>query len=83
MTNKKMHSKIEIKSMDGTYTEVFIDGHLIHGIRSMHFEKKGREIPILTMDLNALDISVDSPMILRQEGYEDIEITFKGENRTI
>lgn len=74
------HSKIEIKSTDGTFTDVFIDGHQIHGVRSMHFEKKGHEIPILTMDLNALDISVDSPMLLKQEGYGDIEISFGDEN---
>lgn len=78
--NNKLHSKIEIKSTDGTFTDIFIDGHKIHGVRSMHFEKKGHEIPILTMDLNALDISVDSPMLLRQEGYGDIKISFEDEN---
>ena len=75
--NKKLHSKIEIKSTDGTFTDVFIDGYKIHGVRSMRFEKSGHNIPVLSLDLNALDISVDSPMILKQEGYGDIEIKLK------
>lgn len=78
------NSRIEIKSTDGTYSELFIDGHPIHGVRSMRFEKKAHSMPILTLDLNALDISVDSPMVLRQDGIdEDIEIHFKDGNYTI
>lgn len=77
MNDKKSHSRIEINSSDGTFTDVYIDGHQIHGIRSMRFEKKGHDIPILTLDLNALNISVDSPMILQQEGYGEIEIKMK------
>lgn len=77
-------SRIEIKSTDGTYTDVFIDGNPIHGVRSMRFEKKAHDMPVLTLDLNALDISVDSPMVLRQDGIdEDIEIHFKGGNYSI
>lgn len=69
--------RIEIKSSDGTLVEVYIDGHLIRGIRRMKFEKKSRGMPTLTLDLNALNISIDSPMAIEQEGYGEMEIKFK------
>lgn len=71
------HSRIEIKSMDGTLAELYIDGNLVHGVRSMRFEKKAREFPVLTVDLNALDISIDSPAVMEQAGYGEMEIKFK------
>lgn len=78
------NSRIEIKSTDGTMTDVFVDGHKIHGVRSMRFEKIGHGIPILSIDLNALDISVDTPCILRQPGTdEEIGIFFKEGNFSI
>lgn len=69
--------RIEIKSTDGTLVEVYVDGRLIKGVRSMKFEKRPREMPTLTLDLNALNISIDSPMTVEQEGYGEMEIKFK------
>lgn len=78
------NSRIEIKSTDGTMTDVFIDGHKIHGVRNMRFEKFGHGIPVLSIDLNALDISVDSPFITRQFGTdENMEIRFTDGNVSI
>ena len=70
------HSKIEIKSSeDGILAEVKIDGKTIHGVRSVEFRKNAMDIPTLTMDLNAMDISIDSYAVVRQKGYEHTEIT--------
>lgn len=75
----KKHSKIEIKSAEGTMTELYIDGHLISGVRSIKFEKFAGEFPILTVDLSALDISIDSPAAIKQKGYGDIQISYGDE----
>lgn len=77
MENEKKYSRVEIKSMDGTLTELYIDGHLVRGVRSLKFEKKSREMPVLTVDLSALDISIDSPMAIEQAGYGEMKIKFK------
>ena len=73
----KKHSRIQIKSVDGTLTEVIIDGHPIHGVRSMKLTKKGCKIPVLTLDLNALDIEIDSLMLVKQKGYGELDFSFK------
>ena len=68
------YSKVEIKSLDGTLAELRIDGKTIHGVRSIAFRKDALNMPVLTIDMNALDISIDSPVVIRQKGYEDCEI---------
>lgn len=58
-----MYSKIEIKSKGKTptvLTEVLIDGKPIKGIRSLKFQVYPNSVPILTLEVNALDVSIDS-----------------------
>lgn len=71
------HSRIEIKSSeDGLLTELKIDGNVIHSVRSVEYKKNAMNpFPTLTIDLNALDISIDSYAVVRQKGYEHSEIT--------
>lgn len=71
-------SKIEIKS-DGTgLTQIYIDGHKINGVRSYKLEQYATDTPIFTVDLNALDVSVENGCILRHKGFlEEMEIKFK------
>lgn len=40
------NSKLEIRSIDedSIYCEVLIDGHVVHGVRSIRFEKKAQSI---------------------------------------
>lgn len=71
------YQRIEIKSTDGTLTELYIDGHLVRGVRRLLFEKSSRGMPVLTVDLNALNISIDTPAVIEQEGYGEMEINFK------
>ena len=76
-------SKIEIRQCNGEkgiFTEILIDGHKIHGVRSFKLEQGvGNSVPVLTIDLNAFDFSTDVQMLkLRQEGQGEIEsIKFK------
>lgn len=68
--------KIEIKN-NGTITEIYVDGHKLNGVRSLRFEHGvGSNIPILTIDLNALNLSIDSYAILKHAGFGDIDIKF-------
>lgn len=76
-------SKVEIHQINGEkgiFTEILIDGHKLHGVRSYALKQEpGNSIPTLTIDLNAFDFSVDVQMLrLNQKGYGPIRsIKFK------
>lgn len=65
----------------GIFSEVFLDGQKLRGVRSYRLEQKvGDNFPILTVDLNALDLTVDGRLLLYQKGKGNIEkIVFKEE----
>lgn len=74
--------KIEIKSITegngSIFTEIFIDGHKLRGVRSFKLERGvGDSIPTLTVDLNALNVSVDTDVLLYASGFGEMEIKFK------
>jgi len=77
-------SKIEIRQCNGehgVFTELLIDGHKIHGVRRFELKQSLEDkIPTLTIDLNALNVATDTPILrFRQEGMGEIEsIKFKG-----
>lgn len=69
--------KIEIRT-DGAFSEIYVDGHQLKGVRRFKLEHGvGNQFPILTVDLNALNLSIDGRMLLYQEGYGEINIEFK------
>lgn len=78
-------SKIEIRQCnrdDGIFTEILIDGHKLHGVRRFELKQEvGNEIPILTVDLNAMNLSTDLMFLkVAQAGMGEIEsIKFKGD----
>lgn len=82
-------SKIEIRQVGekpGIFTEILIDGHKIDGVRRFELKQNaGDSIPILTIDLNALDLSTDLVALhVNQEGIGEIEeIKFRGMNEPI
>lgn len=68
--------RIEIKTVEGTsgaFTEIYVDGHKLNGVRSYSLAQDKNCIPILTVDLNALNISVDCPAVIVQDGFGEIE----------
>lgn len=77
------YSKIEIKTMGeppSVLAEVLIDGHPIHGVRAISY--KGdieNRVPVVQLDLNALDVSIDSVMdkLAVKHAGEISEIKFK------
>lgn len=77
------YSKIKIKTIGkppSIFTEIYIDGHKIHGVRSYELKHGvGNKLPTLTMDLNALDVSVDS-FIEHVNSPDDREIVFINRN---
>ena len=77
MENK--NQRIEIKTgVSGMFTEIYIDGHKIEGVRSYTL-KQGGDVcgPRLILDLNAFNISVDVPLLDIKHGeLGDMEIYF-------
>lgn len=77
-------SKIEIRQVEqeqGVFTEILVDGHKLEGVRSFELKHEvGNSIPILSIDLNALDLSTDLKLLqVNQKGIGEIEsIKFKG-----
>ncbi len=67
---------IEIKNK-GILAEIFIDGHKLSGVRSYELKQSSGEVPTLTVDLNALNISVDETVLLMQKGFGEINIEFQ------
>lgn len=65
--------KIEIKSINGT-THIFIDGTEIHGVRGMKLEQSIETFPILSLDLNALDLDIEVSGLINIKGLEDFDI---------
>lgn len=75
--------KIEIRQVDGEkgiFTEILVDGHKLEGVRSFELKQGvGNSVPILSIDLNALNLSTDLQMLqVNQKGIGEIEgIKFK------
>lgn len=76
-------SIIEIRQVDGEkgiFTEILVDGHKLEGVRSFELKQGvGNSVPILSIDLNALNLSTDLQMLqVNQKGIGKIEgIKFK------
>lgn len=76
-------SKIEIRQVDGEkgiFTEILVDGHKLEGVRSFELKQGvGNSVPILSIDLNALNLSTDLKVLqVNQKGIGEIEgIKFK------
>lgn len=66
-------SKIEIKTKGeapAIFTEISIDGHVVHGVRSFELKQdKDNGMPIVTLDFNALDLSVDCEVEKMSQAY--------------
>lgn len=82
-------SKIEIRQVDGEkgiFTEILVDGHKLEGVRSFELKQGvGNSVPILSIDLNALNLSTDFQTLqVNQKGIGEIEnIKFKGQETPV
>lgn len=76
--------KIEIHQVNGKqgiFTEILVGGRKLDGVRSFELKQNpGDSIPTLSIDLNALDLSIDLGVLkVNQTGIGEIEsIKFKG-----
>ncbi len=59
---KSPFPKIEIKNK-GVRTEIIVDGQPLQGVRGFNLSQKGGEFPVLTLDLMACDMTVDTACI--------------------
>ena len=73
--------RIEIKTVNGlsgAFTEIYVDGNKLNGVRRYSLNHCAGELPVLTVDLNALDITIDTDGIMVHETLGEIEeIKFK------
>lgn len=74
-TEDQRYPKIGIRSKGkgGIFTEIYIDGHRIDGVRSYKLEQVAGRISRLTLDLNVINMAVDQEAIL-WSGLMDSEI---------
>lgn len=78
-------AKIEIKTVGEKppFTEIYVDGHKLTGVRRFELKQEvGNNLPILTVDLNALELSTDVQILkFNQYGIGEIEeLKFKSED---
>lgn len=82
-------SKIEIRQVNGEkgiFTEILVDGHKLEGVRSFELKQGvGDSVPVLSIDLNALNLSTDLQTLqVNQKGIGEIEsIKFKGQETPV
>lgn len=82
-------SKIEIRQVDGEkgiFTEILVDGHKLEGVRSFELKQGvGDSVPVLSIDLNALNLSTDLQTLqVNQKGIGEIEsIKFNGQEMPV
>lgn len=82
-------SKIEIRQVDGEkgiFTEILVDGHKLEGVRSFELKQGvGDSVPVLSIDLNALNLSTDLQTLqVNQKDIGEIEsIKFKGQEMPV
>lgn len=70
------NQRIEIKTDGASNTQIYVDGKKLRGVRSFELKQIATGAPVLTVDLNAFDLSVDAPMIVMQKGFQDMPISF-------
>ncbi len=75
------NNKIVIKTKEnssGAFTEIYVDGCLLKGVRRYELKHSPGDIPTLTVDLSALDFTVDCPRaLIRHESLGELEIKRK------
>lgn len=75
-----------MKHEEGIFTEILIDGHKLNGVRRFELKQAvWNELPILTVDLNALNLSTDLKVLqFNQEEMGEIKsIKFKNSENPI
>ena len=82
------YPKIEIKT-DGEapsiFTAIYVDGHKLEGVRRFELKQElGNSLPILTVDLMALNLATDLRVLkMNHYGMGEIEdIVWKKEERS-
>lgn len=69
-------TKIEIKTKrtdTSVFTEIYVDGHKLSGVRRYELKQEAGNEPILTVDLSAVDLAVDLEVLLMQQGVGGIK----------
>ena len=80
----KNSPKIEIKTVgkDSPFTAIYVDGQKLTGVSRFELKQEvGNNMPILTIDLNALNLSTDVQVLkINQYGMGEISAIAFGEH---
>lgn len=68
---RRSYQKVEIKTCESSpvFTEIYIGGHKIEGVRDWKLTQKAGDLPRLTLDINAMNLSVDEGCVCFAEGW--------------
>lgn len=76
-----MSQHIQIQSNGSAFTKVLIDGHEIKGVRSWELSHGAGYVPILKLDINALNLDVDAKALAYdRNSMRGFDIVWRGDD---
>ena len=73
---KEYCNNVEIKT-DGTFANIFVDGHEINGVRGFTVRQRANDRPAtVLLELNVLNLSLNGYAVLLSKDYPDEEMVF-------
>lgn len=77
MFSSKYASHLEIK-VNGSSASVLVDGHELKGVRAFELKHVADGVPVLTLDLSALDVTFDTSYVKYQSiNGQELDIRYK------
>lgn len=75
-TKRKNYQKIELKTCEDSpvFTELYIGGQKIEGVRSLELVHKAGDLPRLRLDINAMNLAIDEFCVCTAEGWGDFAL---------
>ena len=82
MSTPQQQIEIVSEPKGSKFIKVKINGHEVHDVRSVSYRVDAdTRVPIVTIDLAALDLRIDSPCLLKHKEFGNIKtIVFENES---
>lgn len=75
-TKRKNYQRIELKTCEDSpvFSELYIGGQKIEGVRSLELIHKAGDLPRLKIDINAMNIAIDEFCVCTADGWGDFAL---------
>lgn len=75
-TKRKNYQRIELKTCEDSpvFTELYIGGQKIDGVRSLELIHKAGDLPRLRIDINAMNLAIDEFCVCTADGWGDFAL---------